>query len=62
MYAADISVDLGSGNDQLRMFDVSDQNATYLGNTGVDQVFNDGSTDLHGSFSGFEYMPQVTPK
>jgi hypothetical protein len=59
MYAANISVDLGSGNDKLRMFGVDSPHASYLGNTGVDAVFNDDNSDLSGSFSGFETMPHV---
>lgn len=59
--AAVISVDLGAGDDVLRMFDSATDQANYLGNSGVDAVFNDGPSSLSGTFTGFETMPHVVP-
>jgi hypothetical protein len=57
MSADQIYVDLGTGDDRLRLCNVAANQATYLGGDGVDAVFNDGGTGLFGSFSGFETMP-----
>jgi hypothetical protein len=64
--ADQIYVDLGKGNDTLKFGGnngirgggVIANSATYLGNSGVDSVFNDtyGPLSTNG-FSGFEHMP-----
>ncbi len=64
--ADQIYVDLGKGNDTLKFGGngakrgggVIANSATYLGDAGVDSVFNDtNSAGLPGTFTGFETMP-----
>ncbi len=58
-YATSISVDLGAGDDQLRLYNVSTHQASYLGGDGYDYLYNDGTSALFGSISGFELLPHV---
>jgi hypothetical protein len=65
--ADQVFVDLGNGDDTLRIGGndfwgftgggVAANKATYLGGDGVDRVINESGQDLFGSFSGFEIMP-----
>jgi hypothetical protein len=67
MSADQIFVDLGKGNDILQLGGDGTHNgggalankATYIGGDGVDQVLNESSLALFGTFSQFESMPPM---